>query len=140
PLVAGQTPAPVAPATNILKYVSVTATTLNIRTQPNAASDKAADRQPATLGAVLRVYQEQNGWYKISGSQAHWVAAQYTIPVKLATVTANTLNARSGPGASYEKIGSYIKGQELFIAKEENKWCKVNMDERWVSKDYLSFS
>ncbi|MEO6151227.1 MAG: SH3 domain-containing protein [Mucilaginibacter sp.] len=139
PLVAGQTAPPVAPVTNILKYVSVTASTLNIRTQPGAISPKAADRQPATLGAVLRVYQEQNGWYKISGSQAHWVAAQYTVTVKLATVTATTLNARSGPGPSYEKIGSYLKGQELFIVKEENKWCKVNMDERWVSKDFLAF-
>jgi hypothetical protein len=142
PLVSGQAPAPVTPpaTTAVLKYAAVTASTLNIRTQPDAASAKATDREPAVLGAILRVYEEKNGFYKISGSQAHWVAAKFTAPVQRATVTATTLNARSGPGATFEKIGSYTKGQELFIEKEENKWCKVSMDPKWVSKDFLTFA
>jgi uncharacterized protein YraI len=141
PLVAalGQPPVPPAPPVNtVLKYVCVTASTLNIRTGPNAASPKAA--APAILGSILRVYQEGNGWYKISASQNQWVAAQYTAVVTRATVTANSLNARSGPGTGFPKIGTYVKGQELFIEKEENKWCKISMDSKWVSKDYLSFA
>jgi SH3-like domain-containing protein len=135
--------APAAPVVNtaaILKYVSVTATSLNIRTKPDAASAKATDREAATLGAILRVYQENNGWYKISGSQEHWVLGKYTADVKRATVKADTLNARSGPGTTFDKLGTYTKGQELFIAKEQNGWCQVNMDNRWVSKDYLTFA
>ncbi|RVU02735.1 amidase [Mucilaginibacter limnophilus] len=141
PLVSAEISTPDVPTTtNVLKYAVVTASTLNIRTQPNAVTAKAADRAPATFGSVLRVYEEKNGWYRISASQQHWVAAQYTTAVRRATVTADTLNVRTGPGASFAKAGSYLKGQELFIIKEENKWARVNMDERWVSIDYLSFA
>lgn len=132
------TQTPVPPTGKLLKYVCVTASTLNIRTAPNAAGAKAG--APATLGAVLRVYEESNGWYKISASQSQWVAAQFTAVVQRATVTAATLNARTGPGTNFPKTGTYLKGQELFIEKEENKWCKVSMDNKWVSKDFLSFA
>ncbi|QHS57058.1 SH3 domain-containing protein [Mucilaginibacter sp. 14171R-50] len=137
---AGAPAAPVISASAVLKYVSVTASSLNIRTKPNASSPKATDRDAAALGAILRVYKETNGWYKISGSQEHWVLGKYTTDVKRATVKADTLNARSGPGTTFQKLGSYTKGQELFIVKEQNGWCKVNMDDRWVSKDYLVFA
>ncbi|OOQ61713.1 SH3 domain-containing protein [Mucilaginibacter pedocola] len=131
-------PIPTPPSATLLKYVSVTASTLNVRVAPNPSSAKAG--APVVLGAVLRVYQESNGWYKISASQNQWVAAQYTKVVQRATVTADTLNARSGPGTTFAKVGAYPKGQELFIEKEENKWCKILMDSKWVSKDYLSFA
>jgi SH3-like domain-containing protein len=130
-------PAPAPPTSNLLKYACVTASTLNIRTAPNAAAAKAG--APALLGAILRVYQESNGWYKISNSQSQWVAAQYTIQVKRATVKASILNARSGPGTAYPKIGTLSQGQEVFIEKEQNNWCKIAMDGKWVSKDYLAF-
>jgi hypothetical protein len=124
---------------NVLKYVCVTATTLNIRTAADGASPKAKDREAATMGAVLRVYKEKDGWYKISGSKQHWVNARFTIDVTRAKVNADTLNVRSGPAASFSKVGAYTKGQELFIVQEKNGWCKISMDEKWVSKEYLDF-
>jgi SH3-like domain-containing protein len=123
----------------ILKYVCVTATTLNIRTKPDGTSAKAADREAAVTGAVLRVYKEKDGWYKISGSKQHWVNGKFTIEVTRATVNADTLNVRSGPAKSFSKTGAYKKGQELFITEEKNGWCKISMDEKWVSKDFLDF-
>lgn len=140
PLVSAAMGAPSAPSGNILKYVIVTASTLNIRTQPSTGAAKVTDRTAAAFGAVLRVYEESNGWYRISGSQQHWISGQYTALVRRATVNADTLNVRTGPGTTFAKAGSYTKGQELFIVKEQNKWGKVSMDERWVSTDYLSFS
>jgi uncharacterized protein YgiM (DUF1202 family) len=124
----------------ILKYVSVTTATLNIRTKPDGASEKAKDRQAAALGAVLRVYKEKDGWYKISGAKQHWVNGKYTVDVTRATVNADTLNVRSGPDKSFNKVGAYTKGQELFIVQQKNGWCKVSMDEKWVSKDFLNFT
>ncbi|WP_276358958.1 SH3 domain-containing protein [Daejeonella sp. H1SJ63] len=123
----------------ILKYVCVTASKLNIREEPSASAKKASDREAALLGAVLRVYQEESGWYKISGSQEHWVSSAYTIPVKRALVNTTTLNVRSGPGIDFDKIGSFTKGQEVFISKEQDKWCKVNLDEKWLSSKFLTF-
>ncbi len=141
PLVKGQLGGAVitADATDILKYVCVTAAILNIRSKPDGASTKAGDREAAVLGAILRVYKEKDGWYKISGSKQHWVNSKFTIDVTRAKVNADTLNVRNGPDKNFAKVGAYTKGQELFIVQEKNGWCKVSMDEKWVSKDFLDF-
>jgi SH3-like domain-containing protein len=124
---------------SILKYVCVTTAILNIRSKPDGTSAKASDRHAAVNGAVLRVYKEKDGWYKISGSKQHWVNGKFTVNVTRVKVTADTLNVRSGPGTSFARIGAYTKGQELFIVQEKNDWCRVSMDEKWVNKDFLSF-
>ena len=122
----------------VLKYVSVTATTLNIRTSPSSSASKATDREAAKYGAVLRIFQEQNSWYKISSSQNHWVFGNYTIEVKRATVNAEALNVRDQPGTHGQKIGSLQKGEEVFIYETKNNWCKIGVEEKWVSQQYLS--
>jgi len=141
PLVSGVltgTPVTNAPA-SVKKYVSVRADQLNVRVKPDPKSDKVSGNGPALMGAILRVYNEVNGWYKISASSEHWVMGKFTVDVKPATVNADTLNIRTGPGKSFSKSGSYLKGQEIFIEKEENGWCKINLEDKWVSKDFLSF-
>jgi hypothetical protein len=121
------------------KYVCVTAGTLNIRERPEGSGPLAADRDPATLGSILRVFDTQNGWHKVSASREHWISAKYTIDVSRATVNADVLNVRSGPGTSFPVVASLITGQELFISGEQNGWCKISMDEKWVKKEFLSF-
>lgn len=123
----------------ILKYVSVTADELNVRVLPNSKSAKAKERSSVQMGAILRVYEEQNKWYKISNSSQHWVSGRYTIEVKRATVNATSLNVRTGPGTTYPKNSSVIKDEEVFIYDEQNGWCKIGSGERWVSKQYLKF-
>lgn len=123
----------------LIKYVCVNSDTLNVRKKPDAKSDKVSDREAATLGAVLRVYKEKNGWYKISDSKEHWVNGKYCFDVKRATVKADTLNVRSGAGTKFPKVGSLKKGEEIFIEREVEGWCELTMDDKWVSKDYLTF-
>jgi N-acetylmuramoyl-L-alanine amidase/Bacterial SH3 domain len=123
----------------LLKYVCVTSKTLNIRKQAAAESDKVTDRAPATFGAVLRVCKEKNGWLKISATKQHWVLAKFTKEVTRAVVIANALNVRSGAGSNFPKAGGYLKGQELFISDEQNGWCKILLDDKWVSKEFLKF-
>jgi uncharacterized protein YraI len=123
----------------ISRYAYVTADTLNVRKGAGTTFDKATDHEPATLGALLRVYKEKDGWLKISASMNHWVNAKYTAVAKRAIVKADTLNVRTGPGTNFEKKGSYKKGEELFIFKEENGWCQVGVEEKWVSKDFIDF-
>lgn len=134
--------APTGIATNAsdvpLKYVCVTGESLNIRKKPDGKSDKVTDREPALLGAVLRVFKVKDGWYKISSAKEHWVNGKYCHDVKLAKVNADTLNVRSGPGKGYPKIGSLKKGEEVFIEKTEKGWCELTMDERWVSEEFLT--
>jgi hypothetical protein len=125
---------------DLLKYVCVNTSKLNIRKKASADSEKTTDRSPATYGAILRVYKEQNGWYKISSSKQHWISGKFTVDVKRAVVTTDTLNVRSGPATSYSKTGAFTKGQELFIVEEKNNWCKIAMDEKWVHADYVKIS
>jgi len=121
----------------ILQYACVTTQQLNIRKQPIYTADLVPDREPATFGAILRVYKIQNGWYKISSSKSHWVSGRYTNEVQPALVNADTLNVRNGPGPSFLKTGSFLKGTLVFIFEEENGWCKVSMEDKWVNKNFL---
>nr|WP_276898099.1 SH3 domain-containing protein [Pedobacter kyonggii] len=126
------------PAQNIIKYVAVTADSLNIREDANAQSKKIRGIEPATLGAILRIYEEKNGWYKISASQQHWVNGSFTKIVTRATVNATTLNVRSGPGTNFPKVSALTKNQEVFIVEESNGWCKISSDNKWVKKEFLN--
>lgn len=128
---------PIAASPNVLKYVSVNTDSLNIRSDANAQSSKVSDAPPATLGAILRVFEIKNGWYKISGSQQHWVNSSFTKDVTRATVNATTLNVRSGPGNSYPKVGSFMKDQEVFITGEQQGWSKISADNKWVKREFL---
>ncbi|WP_425637065.1 N-acetylmuramoyl-L-alanine amidase [Algoriphagus yeomjeoni] len=123
----------------IEKYVAVTANLLNVRTAPNGSSSKAPDREAAQLGSILRIYEESNGWLKISNSQSHWVFGRYTSEVKRATVNANVLRVRSGPGTEFHSVDNLMKSEEVFISKELNGWCKMSLEEKWLSKSYLDF-
>ncbi|MGM9475509.1 SH3 domain-containing protein [Pedobacter sp. GSP4] len=125
-------------AQNIVKYVVVTADTLNIREDAVAQSKKVSGVEPALLGAILRVYEEKNGWYKISASQQHWVNGSFTKNVTRATVNATTLNVRSGPGTTFPKVSALTQNQEVFIVEESNGWCKISSDNKWVKKEFLS--
>lgn len=126
-------------STAVLKYVCVSADDLNIRILPTSSSAKAKDRSAIKLGSILRVYQEQNNWLKISNSAQNWVSARYTFEVKRATVLASNLNVRTGPGGIFPKNSNVQKDEEVFIYAEKDGWCKIGSGERWVSKKYLKF-
>ncbi|WP_194775034.1 SH3 domain-containing protein [Pararhodonellum marinum] len=122
------------------KHLIVTNDRLFIRQGPSGQEALAQDRDPALLGAILRVYGEKDGWYKISNSQSHWVFGRHTQEVIRAAVNANTLNVRSGPSTSFPKIGAVAKGEEVFLVNEKKGWCQISLDEKWVSKQFLDIN
>ncbi len=126
-------------SSQLLKYVSVTATKLNLRTAADANAPKVLGREAALFGAVLRVYQEKNGWYKISESQEHWVYSVHTRQIRRAVVNRKTADVRIGPGKNFDRIGSFHKGHELFISEEVEGWSKVDGDDKWINNKYLTF-
>ena len=123
----------------ILKYVSVTATRLNIRKKADLNSAKVADREPVKFGAILRVYEEKDGWFRISNSKQHWVSGMYTQDVKRATANASALNVRDRAGVHGTKIGLLKRGEELFVYEEKDSWCRICVEQKWVKKSYLTF-
>ncbi len=127
----GQVPPPV------LKYGYVTAEWLNVRNQPSA---RARRINVTPFGSVLRIYEVQNNWYRISASKQEWVSANFVREVQRATVT-NTavLNVRSGPSTQFDVIGTLVRNEEVFVFEERGNWAKINVDERWVSKSFLHY-
>lgn len=124
----------------IKKYVCVSADELNVRVQANSSANKATDRASVKMGSILRVYDQQNNWIKISNSCPHWVSAKYTFEVKRATVNTSRLNVRTGPGSIYPKNSSIANNEVIFVYDEQNGYCKIGSGEKWVSKDYLKFT
>ncbi|MBN2349777.1 MAG: SH3 domain-containing protein [Bacteroidales bacterium] len=137
---ANQAGGPVTQQPQVLKYVCVTASRLNIREGAGTNNKKVAGIEPTNLGSVLKVFREQNGWYKISHTKEYWVSGRFTIDVKQGTVTARVLNIRSGPGTGYDIIGKLHSKQEVFIESEKHGWYKLCLQEKWISKDYVSLS
>lgn len=124
----------------ITKYAHVISSTLNIRVGAGANFAKVKDRNAALFGAILRIYQEKNGWYKISSSTEHWVSAKYTKEVKKAIVTTDNLNVRSGIGTKFPIIGKLMNGEEIFIYEQKSGWSRIGLDENWVNSSYLGIS
>lgn len=126
------------PAITVLKYVYVTATSLNIRLDAGVNYAKATERNSVQYGAILRVYEEKNGWYKISSSAKYWVSGRYTQTVTRAVVNTDDLNIRSGIGTSFPIVGKLMKDQEVFIFKEKSGWVKIDIEQKWVNKKYIT--
>lgn len=123
----------------IVKYVSVTANSLNVREGAGNNFSIVSDRSPVERGGILRVFGEKDGWLKISSSAEHWVYGRFTNIVKHVKVSADVLNVRTGPSTDFPKTASLHKGQEVFIIDEINGWCRISMEDRWVKMSYLDF-
>lgn len=54
----------------------------------------------------------------------------------MVTVTASSLNIRSGPSTSYPVVGSIAKGGAYTIIEESNGWGKLKSGAGWISLAY----
>lgn len=124
---------------NLLKYAITNTTSLNVRTGPGVSYSKVKESSSLQFGSIIRVYQEQNGWLKVSNSESRWVSAKYTAAVRRAVVTASSLRVRTGPGTKFSSIGNLAKGEVVFISETQNGWGRVGLGETWVSQTYLNF-
>ncbi|MDI3090820.1 SH3 domain-containing protein [Priestia megaterium] len=128
---------------------TVTASTLNVR---SGAGTNYASIGSVTKGQKLAVVSKSGSWYKINYSgRTGYVSSDYvqasgtTAPPAESTtytVTASTLNVRSGAGTSYASIGSVTKGQKLSVVSKSGSWYKINYNGRtgYVSSDYVQVS
>ncbi|WP_199851626.1 SH3 domain-containing protein [Brumimicrobium mesophilum] len=91
-------------------------------------------------GMVIRIYEEKNNWFRISQNQKRWVYGRFINKIRLARVNVNTkLNVRSGPSSNYPKVASLTKNHEVYVYEIENDWAKIDVEEQWVSEDFLEY-
>jgi len=132
----GPPPVPVI-AVDALTYACVVTDTLNVREGPGSSFRKV---NAVRLGSILRCFESREGWRRISAGHDEWVAERFLKDVERATVRSSTLNVRSGPGVQFAKLAALAKGQELFVHERRNGWCRIGLEERWVSQEFLRFA
>jgi uncharacterized protein YgiM (DUF1202 family) len=123
------------PAT--LRYAVVTTDRLNVRRSPLG---DAAKVNVVTLGSVLRVHEDRDGWLRISASQDEWINARFVRLVERATVNTDTLNVRNGPGKDFGKLAALARNQEVFVHERASGWCRIGLESRWVSESLLTMA
>lgn len=77
-----------------------------------------------------------------SGSSSS-AGSSSTSYIGTATITANTLNVRSGAGTSYSSIGSLKKGDKVKVIKKSGTWYQIQFTSSktgWISADYVNYT
>jgi N-acetylmuramoyl-L-alanine amidase len=132
----------------ILKKVTVTGSTVNLRQGPSTGYKQIGQVQS---GQVLSVLAEKNSWYKvqISGLDEAWISGDYVAELKadLSTkgyviITSDVLNVRTGPGTGYALVTKIGLNERHEVLDVENGWYKIKVKnmEGWVSGEYVQFT
>ena len=137
---------------------TVTANSLYVR---SGASTSHNILGTVSKGKTVQIKDTQDGWHKISYNGDHgWVSGKYvsttssstggttsgststgtTQASKTGTITATSLNVRSGAATTYSILGTLSNGKTVTIYEESNGWYKINYNGGygWVSKTYVS--
>ena len=136
----------ITPALAVSGTVNTEGSTLRVRSQADTTGEILTQLSHGTTVEVLT--SVENGWYQISvdGTKGY-VSGDYLVvneaeaaspPVEAepvyVQVTTSVLNVRSGPGTSYDKVGSVRSGQ-ILKATAENGWYKI--DSGYISAEYV---
>ena len=128
---------------------TVTADALNVRSGPSTSYSITTKLYK---GDKVEILETSNGWHKIKASNGKigWVSGDY-IKVSSgstsqtsykATVTATSLNVRSGAGTSYSVITKLSKGTVVDVLESaSNGWKKIKTSggtTGWASGSYLA--
>ena len=108
---------------------------VNVRAEASEDSETAGTLSKGTGGVVL---ERSDGWTRIqSGSFTGWVSDQWLIfgeeakhileqSVAKATIMAESLNVRGGPGTGYDILGTVRQGEVLELESVmDNGWVEV---------------
>ena len=137
-------------------FGTVSASTLNVRSGPGTSFDKVAT---LSSGAPVEIIEELDEWYHIQADPVTgYVSKEYitveqmhqntdqpsqpeqNVPPAQDTktyglVSASTLNVRSGPGSSHEKVSTLSSGAQVEILETLDGWYRI--EGGYVSADYI---
>ena len=131
---------------------TVTADALNVRSGPSTSYGITTKLYK---GDKVEILETSNGWHKIKASNGKigWVSGDYikvssgstsqpSTSTTKATVTATSLNVRSGAGTSYSVITKLPKATVVDVLESaSNGWKKIKTSggtTGWVSGEYLT--
>jgi len=144
-------PAPITPAEpeEVENTFSVLCNKLNIRSGAGTGFEKIGSLK---RGASIKGELLENGWIKftmengmigyVSGKYVYLMDGEDCIDCEgSATVVCGTLNVRSGPDTSFDKIGKIKRGDTVYIVSCDatHSWYKIiwNDAHAWISAKYV---
>lgn len=133
---------------------TVSASSLNVRSTPSTSGSKVTTLSSGTQVTLL---ESLDGWYRVDADgKTGYVASQYVslasntpappAPQEVTritgTVSASTLNVRSGPGPSHAKIGSLSSGAQVEILEQLDGWCRIELNGKtgYISSQYVTLT
>lgn len=121
----------------------VTGKFLNIRSGPGTQYDVLG---VLNMGNQVRIYEQRTVDGTLWGlTETGWVSMSYVslsgnATSVIGTITAKTLNIRSGPGTGYESVGVVSKGDQVVILEQTTisgkTWGRI--EDGWISMQYVS--
>ncbi|RAP74938.1 N-acetylmuramoyl-L-alanine amidase [Paenibacillus montanisoli] len=154
-----------ASATSSFPYqAKVSTAALNVRSEPSLQASIVGQLRNGDIVTVTD--EESDGWVRVKRNKlSGWVAGYLlrkldgkgqasnptvssppssgkvsTSPGSTATVLADSLRIRSGPGTSYKIIGSLSQGEQISITGSQSDWLKIRTSAKqtgWVAKAYV---
>ncbi|WP_087973734.1 N-acetylmuramoyl-L-alanine amidase [Oceanobacillus rekensis] len=122
---------------------------LNVRSEPAADSQVVGS---LGKGNSVMAFNEKYGWVQTYyGGEEVWVAKHHLVPVgtnsqdqstvsqsttDTITVTASSVNIRSGPGLDYSIIGGAGPGNQYYLVETSGDWYKVDLENNstgWIA-------
>ena len=136
-------------AINPTDYI-ITTSSLNVRKSPSTSSSVIGSVKKDDIVTVTKVH---NAWLYVKN--VGWIHGNYakkfivesnnnvkpqfketTIAMRELTVTATSLNVRSGPGTNYSVIDTFKKGRTVMTNTQSGNWYKTEFG--WLHKDYVT--
>ena len=124
---------------------TVTASALNMRSEPSTSSSVVTC---LPRGTTVVVTGASGAWRQVSyKSFTGYMSAEYLSLSDSAdgsfgtgSVTGNDVRLRSGPGTSYDVLGTRSKGETLEVTGVSGSWYKVDLNGStgYISSTYLS--
>ena len=114
---------------------------LNVRSSPEIKDGNIL----RTVGRVqMKIYEEKNGWGKISSTNSEWISLDSKYSIKYVGGTTGWvvtawlgLNVRSQPNISSTKLGALPYGTQFNVSSiDTNKWGKLYGRGGYVSLKY----
>lgn len=120
----------------VLGYGVVSLGKLNVRLGPDTEYSKVCT---VSMGTRYAYYQLSEGWARIEDG---WVSTEYfyvegTTASNAMTGIVNTddLNIRTGPGTSFQSIGTYQNGEVIEVLGQVDAWGYT--EKGWVFMNYI---
>ncbi len=120
-------------AEQVIGHAMVTASRLNIRRSPSVTSKKIGF---LNYGSIVDIYERRNRWCRIS-TENKWLSEKYLQEIFYGKVTASKLRVRTGPSTAFRIIDHLSRGDEVTIYYIQNGWYKVDLNEKWVSREFV---